>query len=153
MNNISAARATLPANVALAAQRINNELIRRPSKPMTFSHHARSKLEVLQTEYLADVAESAIRAARKDGLVTVDEAHVDSAAARIGSGAVGAGPVATAANTMGGLLAGAALASIYAIMFGQDAHSTAEIVTAITLSVLGFSLLAIGLTLTFIKHT
>lgn len=142
----------MPPNVAIAAKRINDELNRRPGEPMSISSRARAKLELLQTEYLADVAQDAIRAARKHELATADESHVNAAAARIGSGAGGPSPFASVANTLGGVFAGAALASTYAIMFTEDKHGTTEIVTAIALSIFGFSLLAIGLTMTFIKR-
>jgi hypothetical protein len=47
--------------------------------------------------------------------------------------------VATVANTLGGLLSGAGLASVYAITFTPGPHGTGEIVTALLLSAIGFA--------------
>ena len=139
----------VPANLAQAAIRINAELTR--SAPMTLSLNARTRLEIVHAEFLGDVGQEAIRIARRSGLSTVDEAHVDMAYERISSGSTGSG-WATAANTVGGLLSGAGIASIYSITFTPGPHGTAEIVAALLLSAVGFALVVFGLTLALARR-
>ena len=134
----------VPANLVAAAARINSELSR--SGPMSISPAARARLEAVHAEFLGDVGQEAIRIARRASLATVDESHVDEAYQRISSKASSNG-LATILNTVGGLLGGASLASIYAIAFTDGPHGTAEIITALLFSIVGFALLAIGLTL------
>jgi len=136
-------------NLVAAAARINAELTR--SRPMSISPAARARLELVHAEFLGDVGQEAVRMARRASLATVDESHVSQAYERISSGANSNGP-ATILNTVGGLLGGAALASIYAIAFADSPHGTAEIVTALVLSVVGFALLAVGLTLSISRR-
>lgn len=140
----------IPADLTVAAARINAELTR--SKPMSMSPAARARIEAVHAELLGDVGQEAVRVARRASLATVDESHVDEAYRRISGGASTGGGIATLFNTIGGLLAGAALASIYAIAFTSGPHGTAEIVTALIFSILGFALLAIGLTLSLTKR-
>jgi hypothetical protein len=140
----------IPVNLATAAARINGELTR--SSPIALSHAARARLEAVHAEFLGDVGQESIRIARRAGLATVDESHVEKAYERISS-ARGGGSFSTFANTLGGLLSGAALASIYAIVFSAGPHGTAEIVTALLLSIVGFALLAVGLTLSMSRRS
>ncbi len=138
----------VPENILIAAQRINAELDRRSSRPMTLSPEARQRLELVHAEFLADVGREAVRIARRNRVTTVDQSHVDEANQRIGLGA-GSSAFGNVANSLGGLLAGAGIESTYAIMFTNGPHSQGETLTAIVLSVLGAALLAVGLTVTF----
>jgi histone H3/H4 len=143
--NPAGAQLAIPTSISHAIQRINDELNRRPSRPMTLSSGARQKLGLVQTEYLADIAQEAIRIARRGRLVTVDESHIDEAVERFASGKTGHNAATNAANTFGGLLAGAGIAMILAILFTPGKHGNLEIVTAFALSVIGFSLIMVGL--------
>src|SRR5690348_6550194 len=74
----------LPANLAAAAQRIDQALNRNPNRPMTLSSEARTELEVRHAEYLGDLGQEAVRLARQESLSTVDRTHVAQAADRLG---------------------------------------------------------------------
>jgi histone H3/H4 len=125
------------------------ELRRKPARVMTLAHEASDALQDFQAEYLAELGEQAIRLARKDRLRTVDREHVEQAASQLGT-TTNRDRLSSAANTLGGLIAGAGLASTYALAFTQDQHSTAEIITAIILCIIGFSILSVGITTTFV---
>lgn len=84
-------------------------------------------------------------------LATVDASHVNEASKRVGGPARGSA-LATAANTIGGVVAGSGMASTYAVVFTAGPHETPEILTAIMLSVVGFVLLTLGLALSARRH-
>lgn len=139
------------ATLTEAALRINAELDRRPRDPMTISPEARDRLAELHAEYLADLGQEAVRTARRGHVSTVDELHVRQASVRLGSSRGSA--LETAANTFGGVFAGAGIASVYALMFTPGPHGTGETAMALVLSVIGFVLLAVGLTVTFLRRS
>jgi hypothetical protein len=144
--------AAVPTNLAVAALRIDDELHRRHSSPVTLSPQAGAALEVAYAEYLADLGQEAIRIARRDRLSIVDREHVEQAVARLGLEAATGSALGNGANSIGGLLAGAGIASSYALAFTKGPHGTAEIITAIVLCIIGFSVLAIGMTLTMVNR-
>jgi len=152
-NALPARTSGVPANLVVAARRIDDELRRGPGGrgPMALSAEARASLEVVHAEYLADVGREAVRLARKDGLSTVDRSHMEKAAQRIGS-ASGSGALPGVCNTVGGLFAGAALAAAYMLVFESTTRRPIEFITVMILSILGFSLLATGVTLTVVRR-
>lgn len=135
-------------NIALAGQRLDEELRRRRNEPMTMSAAAVEMLEVLHGEYLGDLGQESIRIARRHGLSTVDQSHVKDAAAALGSSPRFA-TVSNSLNTIGGLLAGAGLAGIYSIFFSSRTTdpTTSELAAAMGLSSMGILLLSVGITL------
>jgi histone H3/H4 len=141
------------ATLSDAAERINAELVRRLREPMTFSPEARERLAELHAEYLADLGQEAVRVARRAHVSTVDELHVRQASTRLGMGRSRGSALETAANTFGGVFAGAGIASVYALMFTPGPHGIGETAAALVLSVIGFVLLAIGLTVTFLRRS
>ena len=141
---------SLPADLALAGQRIDAELRRKSDRVMSFDRGAARALEEASTEYLADLGQEAIRLARKDRLRTVDREHIEQAEERLGMGS-SQSHLGSASSTLGGLLAGAGLAAGYAVAFTAGEHSTPEIVTAIILNIFGFFFLAVGITLTMVR--
>ena len=88
-----------------AASRIDKELSRRTSAPMTMSIGGRDKLTIVQTELIADIGTDAIKIARRSGVSTVDERHVDEAAARLGASEK-TNALTTIVNNVGGILVG-----------------------------------------------
>jgi hypothetical protein len=138
------------AHLAEAGQRINAELNRRPSSKMVLNVKARERLEILHAEYLADLGNEAVRIARQSNLTTVDEHHVLEAYIRIGRSSP-ASKIVTPVNTIGGVVAGAGIASVRAVTFNPGPHTQLEILTAVALCVVGFILLTIGITLTFLN--
>jgi histone H3/H4 len=140
-----------PANLTDAAFRINKELNRRASRPMVLSPHAKNKLELVHAEYLADIGEEAIRAARRADLATVDEIHVDHAVERLGARG-NSSLVDAICNPVGGVIAGAGVASVYAIMFTAGPHSDIERFVSIALCVIGAILLTIGISVTVFRR-
>lgn len=140
----------LPANLAIAAQRIDDALRHNPSARMSLSDQARTELEVLHGEYLGDLGQEAVRLARREHLSTVDKTHVTEAADRLGGDP--SGVFSNVANSIGGLFAGAGLAGTYSIVFTAGNHSTAEIVATLVLSIIGFILLAAGVTAMIIRR-
>lgn len=138
-------------NLVDAGRRIHAELIRRPSRIMSFSPKARERLEILYSEYLGDLGQESIRLARQNNLSTVDDYHVIEANTRIGGPSRRSG-IVTATNTVGGVVAGAGIASVYTIMFSAGPHGQPEILTALILCVLGFTLLAVSMTTTFVRR-
>lgn len=141
------------ATLSSAAERIDAELRRRPREPMTFGPEARERLAELHAEYLADLGQEAVRVARRGHVSTVDELHVRQASTRLGAGRGQSSALETAANTFGGVFAGAGIASVYALMFTPGPHGIGETVTTLVLSVIGFVLLAIGMTVTFLRRS
>jgi hypothetical protein len=131
-----------------AMARIAAELYAK--KPMVFSPGARYRLESSHAEFLGDMGQEAVRIARRADLVTVDEAHVTSAYERISAGPSSSN-IATAANSLGGVFTGAALASGYAIFFTEGPHTPMEFAVGIVLTALGFTLLAISFTISFLR--
>jgi hypothetical protein len=117
---------------------------------MTLSNEASTELEVLHAEYLGDLGEEAVRLARREHLSTVDRTHVIQAADRMGSDSSAVFP--NIANSIGGLFAGAGLAGAYSIVFTSGKHSTAEIAVTLILSIVGFVLLAAGVTAMIIRR-
>jgi hypothetical protein len=151
---VSSQNLSLPPDLASAAQAIDDELRRKPRRVMALTAEAVDALMAAQSDYLGDLGDlgrEAIRLARKDRLRTVDQEHVDQAIARLGLTSKEGG-LASAASTLGGVIAGAGGAAGYAIAFTDGPHSTAEIVTAIVLCIVGFFLLAVGVTLTMVKR-
>lgn len=146
--------ATLPATLAAAAQQIEQELNRRPNRPMILSPNAGTRLSIVHAEYLGDVGEESVRIARREGLDTVDERHVNQAVNRICQGGRGSG-IATACNTIGSIIAGIGLAAWYAIFFtaGNNAgvHSSSEYIVAAVASILAGILLTAGIVLTVMR--
>jgi hypothetical protein len=140
----------LPTNLAVAAQRIDDALNHNPNMPMVLSSQAREELEVLHGEYLGDLGQEAVRLARQEHLSTVDRTHVLDAADRLGGDP--SGVFSNVANSIGGLFAGAGLAGAYNIVFTSGKHSTAEIAAALVLSIIGFVLLAAGVTAMIIRR-
>jgi hypothetical protein len=136
--------AQLPANLAVAAHRIDDALNHNPSKPMTLSPQASAELEVLHGEYLGDLGQEAVRVARREHLSTVDKTHVLQAADRISADS--SSVFTNVANSIGGLFAGAGLAGGYNIVLTVGKHSAAEIAVTLILSIIGFILLAAGIT-------
>ncbi len=139
-----------PPNLLVAAQRINEELLRRPQHTMAVSKLARERLELLHAEYLADLGMEAVRLARRENLHTVDQEQVDRAAESLR--ATRERNLANVANTIGGLIAGAGGASSYAVVFTSGPHSTVEVSTAIALCIIGFAILAAGITGTMLSR-
>lgn len=139
----------LPSQLGVAAQRIDNALSHNSSRPMKLSDEAAEELEILHAEYLGDLGQEAVRLARRERLSTVDRTHVAQASDRITgeSSAV----FSSIANSIGGLFAGAGLADAYSIIFTTGNHGTAEIVTTLILSIIGFVLLAAGATAMIIR--
>ncbi|WP_091224436.1 histone-like protein [Geodermatophilus siccatus] len=117
---------------------------------MSLDADAGAALADAHADFLTDLTREAIRLARKDRLRTVDAEHVEQAVSRLGMGS-SQSKAGSAFSTMGGLLAGAGLAGGYALAFTSGPHSTAEMVTTIALCILGFFLLAVGLTLTMVS--
>jgi histone H3/H4 len=142
----------MPANIAQAVQRIDAELNRRKRHRLALSTAATEKLELLYTEYLADIGQEAVRIARGAGLSTVDEAHVDAAAQRLAAGSSRHASFINVANAFGGVFAGGGIAIILAIAFTAGPHGLQELIAAIVLSVLGFCLLVAALTLTLARR-
>lgn len=141
----------LPANLAVAAQRIDNSLNHNSRRPLTLSPDARTELEILHADYLGDLGQEAVLLARRDGLSTVDRVHVTRAASRLGTDS--SNRFANVANSVGGLIAGAGIAGMYQIIFSSDkSHSTLEIAVASILSVVGFVILAAGVTATMLRR-
>jgi len=147
---ISGPGAPLPANLAVAAQRIDDALNHNPNEPMTLSSQAKTTLEVLHAEYLGDLGQEAVRLARAGQLSTVDKRHVTQAADRLGGDP--SGVFSAVANSIGGLFAGAGLAGAYSVVFTPGRHSTGEVAATLALSVVGFILLAAGVTVMVIKR-
>jgi hypothetical protein len=116
----------VPPKLLVAAQRINQELRRRPEEPLTLSFQAREQLELLHGEYLADLGALAARIARQENLSTVDRSHVNEANTRLISGAENTKLSEAITNTLGGLTGGGALASAYSLLFVPGSHSAAE---------------------------
>lgn len=141
----------VPSNLLDAALRIDVELSRRKKSPMILSTQAASALEIAHAEFLGDVGQEAVRIARRANLRTVDESHVKEAASRIGIGGSRNSALETSFNTLGGVIAGAGIASVYSVNFNPGPHSSLESITSVSLSVLGAVLLAIGLTVTVQK--
>jgi hypothetical protein len=119
----------VPSILGVAAQQIQNELNRRPTSPMVLSAQATAKLGIVHTEFFGDIGTEAVRIARRAGLATVDEIHVDEAVSRACQESR-TSVVSGAANTLGSIIAGVALAGWYAILFNQPPHSGAEYVVA-----------------------
>jgi hypothetical protein len=140
----------LPPNLTDAVERIDAELTRKSKKNMSLTPDAVAGLQEAHADYFADLGQEAIRLARKDRLRIVDREHVERAVARLGMGS-SQSRVGNAANTLGGLLAGAGLAGGYGLAFTAGPHSTGEIVTTIVFCILGFFVLAVGLTLTMMR--
>jgi hypothetical protein len=134
-----------------ANARINAELNRRPNARMSMPKEAQDKLTLVQTEVIADIGIDAIRIARRRGLRNVDEKHVDEAASLLGVGDHDR-IWTTVMNNVGGVLLGAGLAAMYAIMFGSGIHATNEILTAWGLSVAGTVLMAVGFTMSAMRR-
>lgn len=141
---------SLSKDLAAAAQRIDGALNSHSGKRMILSDEATSELEVLHAEYLGDLGVEAVRLARKERLSTVDRTHVVQAADRIGGDS--SGVFANVANSIGGIFAGAGLAGAYSIVFTPGHHSTSEIVVTLILAVVGFVLLAAGVTAMIIRR-
>ena len=139
----------LPPDLAAAGHSIDKELRRKPRKVMTMTADAGDALAEAHAEFLGDLGREAIRLARKDGLRTVDRVHVEQAAGRLGTGS-SESKVGTAFSTMGGLLGGIGLAAAWNLAFGSGLHSTGEQIATIAVCVVGFVLLAVGLTLTVV---
>lgn len=134
-----------------AGRRIDKELNRRSSHRMVLSAKASERLAVLHAEYLADLGEEAVRIARRRGLETVDENHVIEACSRIGGPSLNS-RITTAANTFGSVIAGAGMASAYTVTFGAGPHTNLEQLAALSLCVVGFVLLAVAVTVSFLKR-
>jgi histone H3/H4 len=140
------------ANLLRAARRINSELHRHSHRPMMLSQQARDRLTELHADYLADLAQEAIRTARRGGVQTVDEFHVEQASSRLGLSQT-SGALETTANTLGGVFAGAGIAFAYELVFTAGPHSTTKIATAFIMSIVGFVLLSIGITTTWSRRS
>jgi hypothetical protein len=131
--------------LADAARRINDELRRKPQRIMRFDPAADVELEIVHAQYVGDVGEEAVRIARRQGLVNVDASHIEQAATWINAGGNRRqGSASTVLNTFGGLIGGAGAASIYALAYNPDPHTTAEHLTGLILCVLGAILLTAG---------
>lgn len=140
----------IQSNLAVAGQRIEEELHRKRNKPVTMSQGAVEMLEALHGEYLGDLGQVSIRIARRQGLSTVDESHVLDASRSLGSSPTST-VVGNSLNTVGGVFSGAGLAGLYGVFFSARASeaTTTEMVAATLLSLLGIALLSVGITLTF----
>lgn len=119
---------------------------------MSLSPRAAEVLEDLHSDYLAELGQQSVHLARRHRLSTVDENHVLQASEKIGGPGGRSSGLTTTANTIGGVIAGGGIASAYNVFFGPGIHTSAEFATAIALCVLGFVLLAIGVTITLIKR-
>jgi hypothetical protein len=148
----SAPNVTVPANLANAAQLISSELSRDPNNIMTLSPHAVTALETAHASFLGDVGQESIRIARRANLRTVDDSHVKESAARLGLQRARKSVVETALNSIGGVIAGAGIASIYAVNFGPGPHSSLENITGVVMALVGGVCLATGLTISALKH-
>lgn len=135
----------VPAALGAAAQQIQNELTRRPSKPMTLSAQAAAKLGIVHTEFFGDVGVEAVRIARRAGLDTVDEAHVNEAVSRVCQESQSSA-IKIAGNTLGSIIAGIALTGWYSIVFTSGPHSNGEYVIAGVSSTVAGILLTIAFT-------
>jgi hypothetical protein len=133
-----------------AANRIDDELERRASSPMSLSASANDKLTIVQTEILADIGTEAVKIARRQGLSTVDERHVDEAANRLGVIEKSSSLIA-AINNIGGILTGAGLAALYAILFTEGPHGSGELLMAFGLNVVGISSMVWSTTVSYLK--
>lgn len=143
---------TVPTNLANAAKLISSELSRDPDNVMTLSPHAVSALEMAHASFLGDVGQESIRIARRANLRTVDDSHVKESAARLGLQRAKKSVVETALNSIGGVIAGAGIASIYAVNFGPGPHSSLENITGVVMALIGGVSLATGLTISALKH-
>jgi hypothetical protein len=144
-----ASPAPLSDPLAKAAEAIDKELRRKPDRLMKLEVNGGEALAIAQADFLADVTRDAIGLARKDRLQCVERIHIETAAERYGTGA-SESKLGSSLSTLGGLLAGAGLGAGSNLLFGAGNHSTAELVTVLVLCILGFFLLAIGLTLTMV---
>ncbi|WP_445163210.1 hypothetical protein ACTXG5_08290 [Mycobacterium sp. Dal123C01] len=138
----------LSQQLADAGLRIDRELHRTK---MRFSDEAGVALVDAHASFLGDLGVEAVRLTRKDRLTTVDRVHVEKAADRLGP-ATGPSGVASACNTVGGLVVGAGIAGTYRLAFDSGTHSTTQMMVTIALCVVGCILLAVGLTLTLTKR-
>jgi hypothetical protein len=139
-------------NLAYAARQINEELTRHADRRMSLSEAARAKLEDAYADYLAEVGTEAVRIARRANLTTVDGVHVEEAGQRLSPRTGRNTATATAANTIGGLLGGAGITLAYPLLATPGPHGTTHAAVAAVLSLLGFFLLTIGLTLTVARR-
>lgn len=135
-----------------AGRRISAELNRKPRRPMALSPQAGEALEELHADYLAELGQESVRIARRNGLSTIDENHVRLACDKIGGPGGRSSASTTIANTIGGVISGAGIASVYNVFFGPGIHTSAEYATAIVLCVLGFVILTIGVMMTFLRR-
>ena len=113
---------------------------------MALTPDARAALEVEHAEHLGNVGVEAARLARRDGLSIVDAEHVEQAARRLGT-ASGGGVFATVGNSIGGVLLGAGVQSVYQIQFAPGPHTASESVVAAGFSLLGGVLVTLGMSL------
>jgi hypothetical protein len=139
------------SNMAEVTRQIDAELHRNAAKPLVLSERARERLESLQVQYLADLGIESVRIARRRNLETVDESHVLAASERMGGPSRGS-PLIASMNTIGGVVAGAGIASVYTVTFTAGPHSTGEILASILLCVAGFVLLAVCLTVAAVQR-
>jgi hypothetical protein len=113
---------------------------------MTLTPGAGEALEEAYADFFGDVGIEAIRLARRVGLENIDRAHVETARSRIGTD-MRKGRLGSVLSTAGGVVAGAGGTSIYAVLFTVGVHTTAEWMTGLVLTSIGFVLLAVGITL------
>jgi histone H3/H4 len=149
--NITPTASALAQALDDANNRIEEELKRRKKEPpMVMSDEAKDKLATIQTEMIADVGIDAVRIARRKGLKTVDQQHVNEAASNFGLGN-GGSFLGAIVNNIGGILTGAGIASIYAIIFTPGPHGSAEVLVGYGLSVIGSICMAVSITLSVMK--
>ncbi|PWK90561.1 hypothetical protein C8D88_101579 [Lentzea atacamensis] len=143
---------SVPSTLTNATQLISSELSRDPNNVMTLSPHAVAALKSAHAAFLGDVGQESIRIARRANLRTVDDSHVKESAARLGLQRARKSVVETALNSIGGVIAGAGIASIYAVNFAPGPHSSLENITGVAMALIGGVSLATGLTISALKH-
>lgn len=144
----------IPYTVQQAGARMQAELDRNPSQPLTFSPAALVTLGDKYAEHLGDMGVEAIRLARNSRLITVDPEHVRRASSRLTSDSSKVNTFANICLTFGGAAVGIGGAGLYNIAFegGPNKHSLTEILIATSFSIVGLGFLMWGTLLLFFSH-
>jgi histone H3/H4 len=120
------------------------EDLQRPDGPSEFSDRSLSTLLERQTHYLEALGLEAIRVARRAHADTVSAADVENAARAIQGGP--RGRLSRVLDPLGGLLAGAGLSQLYAVLSAaSDSPSTLAYVLAAVSTVAGIAMLAFSI--------
>lgn len=129
-----------------AAQEIQRALNADSKRPMNVTPFAREQLETFHAAFLGRLGSEAVNLARSSGLHSVDDVHVQKAAARLGREPLASG-LGNAFLAFGGLFAGSGFSMAISLLVDESEPSVTRIVVALALSVLGTAFLATGTTL------